>query len=484
MSRSNGNNRISALKRLGKSSSISSINRRQLFAGDHSSEKDERDFSAPRGSPYDVRQITNRTASRAYGTTPTNVIVRKNIEEVNNDNDKMIVITGLKNMKMKDGRVIPTVPTDVTRAEINKNVFAAGSSTFVTFRNNNNVNMGSNPSNEKISLTKTITNTTIRREDDDYRTQMKTTFAAQSTQKIVCSVVNDKYQKTPIPSQMTTAIMANSPRHYDPPPMIKRLHDACIQTTPPPSSSRSPIRMNMYRQLSSTNTIDDQDRSMTRTIDDELYEPPIKRTMSTTRKTTTGREQPSLSSTIVAPTGALKRSSAGAPITTKSTSTMSKSISTTQSQSNPGTILVTNLLPSVSEEDVVELFSQIGRIIEIITLSAGCLQIVYAKREFAEQAVVKYHNRLLDGQFIYVSLQQTAASYSAKQLSKSTNNSSQPTKENGSSTTAPPIPTNQPLKFNTSSMSSTKISIDPAFIRQALFHPSNDTHPVQFQVKL
>lgn len=61
------------------------------------------------------------------------------------------------------------------------------------------------------------------------------------------------------------------------------------------------------------------------------------------------------------------------------------------------------------------------------------------------------------------------------------------TSNNSSSTT------NQPLKFNTtpssssssSSSSSNKITIDPAFIRQALFHPSNNTsNPVQFQVKL
>jgi len=40
--------------------------------------------------------------------------------------------------------------------------------------------------------------------------------------------------------------------------------------------------------------------------------------------------------------------------------------------------------------------------------------------------------------------------------------------------------TNESLKSN-----SNKISIDPSFIRQALFNPSSDTtNPVQFQVKL
>jgi hypothetical protein len=45
--------------------------------------------------------------------------------------------------------------------------------------------------------------------------------------------------------------------------------------------------------------------------------------------------------------------------------------------------------------------------------------------------------------------------------------------------------TNQPLKLNSANNSTNKIVIDPAFIRQALFHPSNNTpNPVQFQVKL
>jgi hypothetical protein len=47
------------------------------------------------------------------------------------------------------------------------------------------------------------------------------------------------------------------------------------------------------------------------------------------------------------------------------------------------------------------------------------------------------------------------------------------------------LPTNQPLKLNSTVNTSNKFSIDPSFIRQALFHPSNNTtNPVQFQVKL
>jgi len=156
---------------------------------------------------------------------------------------------------------------------------------------------------------------------------------------------------------------------------------------------------------------------------------------------------------------------------------VSKQPPTTQSNSTPGVILVTNLQPSVTEEDVIELFGQIGRIHQITTLSPGCVQIVYTKREHSEQAVTKYHNRLLDGQFMYVSLQQPS-SYSTTQ------NNPKPTKENGTSVNSSST-TNQPLKFNTTNTTSNKFAIDPTFIRQALFHPSNNsTNPVQFQVKL
>ncbi len=104
-----------------------------------------------------------------------------------------------------------------------------------------------------------------------------------------------------------------------------------------------------------------------------------------------------------------------------------------------------------------ELFSEIGHINEIKTLSRGCVQVIYSKEEEAEQAVSKYHNRLLDGQLMYVSLQQPT-SYTTK--------SSKPTNES-------------------SKTKSNQISIDPSFIRQALFNPStNTTNPVQFQVKL
>ena len=88
------------------------------------------------------------------------------------------------------------------------------------------------------------------------------------------------------------------------------------------------------------------------------------------------------------------------------------------------------------------------------------MQIIYSKGEHAKQAVDNYHNRLLDGQLMYVSLQQPSSSFSTKS-SKAASSA------------------------NTDNESSSKYTLDPSFFRQALFNPTTSTaNPVQFQVKL
>lgn len=144
------------------------------------------------------------------------------------------------------------------------------------------------------------------------------------------SFVNDQYQKTPKPPQIATTPIASSPlllsHHRDSPPLIKRLHDASIQTTSPSSSSRSPIRMSSHRRPPPppTSEITEYDHFTNRTIEDDLYEPPVKRTTAITRKpatTTTDKDQQFLST--VAPTGSMKRTSTGTPVVSKPTSSIS-----------------------------------------------------------------------------------------------------------------------------------------------------------------
>jgi hypothetical protein len=457
-----GNNRVSALKRLGNPYSVNNLNRRPLTGLKTSSISDARQILVNRNkTSFDARQLLTRQSSKTD----------------DNNNGKMVVITGLKDMKIKDGRLISTPTIGSTQQEKKKKIFAVGPTTFVTIRNSNNNNSTNTSSvqmTDKISLTKTIKNTSVRADDDDSHSQIADMLSSSSNQKMAISFVNDKYEKTPTPPPATKPF-SSLIHHRNSPPVIKRSHDASIQTTPSSSSSRSPIRISSHRRQNSSTTDETE-----RTIGDDLYEPPVKRTTSSTRKTTTDKEQ-QVQSTISA-TGSVKRTSTGVPVssrTTSSISTVPKPSSTIQSTSTSGTILVTNLQSSVTEDDVIDLFGQVGHITEIKTLSQGCVRIVYAKREHSEQAVTKYHNRLLDGQFMYVSLQQ-----STSQNSKPTSSIQQPTKDTSSSSSSTTT-TNQPLKFNTSTPTSNKIAIDPAFFRQALFHPSNNSsNPVQFQVKL
>jgi len=84
--------------------------------------------------------------------------------------------------------------------------------------------------------------------------------------------------------------------------------------------------MSSHRRPATTVT-DEQDHITYRTINDDLYEPPVKRTSSSTRKTTTttpttvNKEQQALS--VAASTGSVKRTSTGAPVISKPTSSIS-----------------------------------------------------------------------------------------------------------------------------------------------------------------
>ena len=67
----------------------------------------------------------------------------------------------------------------------------------------------------------------------------------------------------------------------------------------------------------------DDDESMTsRTIGDDLYEPPLKRTTALTRKTTTTNKEHQDQSTAI-PTSSIKRTAAGVPVNSRVTSNAS-----------------------------------------------------------------------------------------------------------------------------------------------------------------
>ena len=142
-----------------------------------------------------------------------------------------------------------------------------------------------------------------------------------SNQKFVISFVNDKYEKTPTPPLATKA-SSSLIRRRDSPPVIKRSHDASIQTTSSSSSSatRSPIRTNSHRRQNSS-IADERNHSEERTIGDDLYEPPVKRTNLSVRKTTTTEREQQIQSTV-STVGSVKRTSTGVPVSSRMTSSV------------------------------------------------------------------------------------------------------------------------------------------------------------------
>lgn len=61
-------------------------------------------------------------------------------------------------------------------------------------------------------------------------------------------------------------------------------------------------------------------------------------------------------------------------------------------------IIISNLHKSVTQEDVVELFEDVGKLVSAKLIRPGTAEVIYKNLGDAEQAVDTYHNRQLDGQ--------------------------------------------------------------------------------------
>ena len=58
---------------------------------------------------------------------------------------------------------------------------------------------------------------------------------------------------------------------------------------------------------------------------------------------------------------------------------------------------VTNLQNSVTKDDIVELFADVGALKRAKVASPGSAEVVFVNRSDAQKAVEIYHNRQLDG---------------------------------------------------------------------------------------
>ena len=105
------NDRTSALKRLGTSSSMNNPNRYQLIRSTSSSISDARELLNKRNkTSFDARQLLTRPSLKTFDTGPRATSAQQNLflqnkEQMSDQMGKFVVVTGLKDMKMKDGRV-------------------------------------------------------------------------------------------------------------------------------------------------------------------------------------------------------------------------------------------------------------------------------------------------------------------------------------------------------------------------------------------
>ena len=78
-----------------------------------------------------------------------------------------------------------------------------------------------------------------------------------------------------------------------------------------------------------------------------------------------------------------------------------------QNLQKKATLVVSNLKESVTEEDLSELFGDIGNLRKVNMKGKGVAEIVFVKREDAEEAVEMYDQRLLVGRAMKCTLQKS-----------------------------------------------------------------------------
>nr|XP_006819007.1 PREDICTED: polymerase delta-interacting protein 3-like [Saccoglossus kowalevskii] len=134
---------------------------------------------------------------------------------------------------------------------------------------------------------------------------------------------------------------------------------------------------------------------------------------------------------------------------------------------------ITNLHPSVSGDDIEELFGAVGALKKTRLLRPGSAEVVFVKREDAMSAFKTYHNRELDGQPMQCKLDSLVS----------------PTMSTSAS--AAPLATSGPLlsslrKKESAGRREPPPEVDPTLITKALFKTtgSTPTRPVTFTVKL
>ncbi|XP_029636510.1 polymerase delta-interacting protein 3 isoform X6 [Octopus sinensis] len=155
----------------------------------------------------------------------------------------------------------------------------------------------------------------------------------------------------------------------------------------------------------------------------------------------------------------------------------SSDILSNSSSSSGYRVLVTNLHPIVTQDDIIELFGAVGALKKAHLLKAGCAEVVYLSYNDAVAAVNKYHNRELDGQPMIVKMTTpTSPVFSLHSSSAIPKSLGEPLKFrkdlNSSSGANPKLDSGTSTRGGTTSQSSSTSStavVDVNLIHKALF---------------
>ncbi|RNA02758.1 polymerase delta-interacting [Brachionus plicatilis] len=172
-------------------------------------------------------------------------------------------------------------------------------------------------------------------------------------------------------------------------------------------------------------------------------------------------------------------------------------------------LYVSNLHPKVTEDDILELFGDIGPIKRARFIERGQAEVVYLKLEHAKEAIRKYDRNELDGRPMRIEFAEGFGKHGIKDDLRKTESESHVWKDPVSRWKSPefknslsnrfksvnPHKSDETSRYNSSDnrrssdtkmndAKSSKLSVDSSIIHQVLFNKKSNSNPVTFTVKL
>lgn len=165
---------------------------------------------------------------------------------------------------------------------------------------------------------------------------------------------------------------------------------------------------------------------------------------------------------------------------------------------------VSNLHQKVTEDDILELFGDIGPIKRARFIDRGFAEVIYLKLEHAKEAIRKYDRNELDGKAMRIELAEGYGKYSIRDDLKKNEAESHVWKDPVSRTRSPenknclsnrfklanPSKNEEKTKYSfsdnkrSSDTKNSNFSVDSSIIHQVLFNKKTNSNPVTFTVKL